>query len=102
MISQLATSLQYVNTIVTIPDANPTTDVVAMAFTVQGVRPQSTDWKTASWNTAALVGPNNYLARCLVGPGGTVQLAAGQYKIWVKITDNPEIPQIPAGQLTIY
>lgn len=102
MINQLATSLQYVNAIVTAADVNPTGDSVYMAFTNQGARPQSGDWKAASWNTAANVGVNNYLARCLVGPGGTVTLTTGQYAIWVKVTDNPEVPELPAGQLSIY
>ncbi len=102
MINQLASSLQYINAVVTALDRNPTTDVVQMAFTTQGGRPQSSDWKAASWDTAASVGINNYLARCLVGPGGTVTLTTGQYAIWVKVTDNPEVPELPAGQLAIY
>ena len=101
MINQLATSLQYVPVIVTAIGGNPTTDVVAMAFTT-GADPQPGDWKTASWDTTTALGSNQYLAQCLVGPGGTVQLAVGQYSIWVKVTDNPEIPILPAGQLGIY
>lgn len=101
MISQLATSLQYVPVIVTAMGGNPTTDTVMMAFTT-GTDPQPGDWKTAAWDTSAPLGSNQFLAQCLVGPGGTVQLAAGQYAIWVKVTDNPEIPILPAGQLGIY
>lgn len=102
MINQLASSLQYVNVIVTALDRNPTTDTVAMAFTAPGVDPQAGDWRSATWNTTVTLGANQYMAQCLVGPGGTVTLPIGQYQYWVKVTDNPEIPQLPAGMLTIY
>lgn len=102
MINQLASSLMYVNAIVTCLGGNPTTDTVQMAFTTQGVDPQPADWKTATWNTAVTLGANQYMAQCLVGPGGTVTLPIGQYQYWVKVTDNPEIPQLPVGLLTIY
>lgn len=102
MINQLASSLQYVPLVVTCLGGNPTTDPVAMAFTAPGVDPQPADWKTASWNTTATLGANQYLAQCLVGPGGTVTLTNGTYQMWVKVTDNPEIPQLPAGMLSIY
>ena len=102
MNKQLASSLQYIPIIVTCLGGNPTTDTVQMAFTATGVDPQPADWQTASWDTSATLGPNQYLAQCLVGPGGTVALTNGTYQIWVKVTDNPEIPQLPAGQLLIY
>lgn len=102
MINQLASALMYVNAVVTCLGGNPTTDTVQMAFTTQGVNPQPGDWKTATWNTTVALGANQYMAQCLVGPGGTVQLAAGSYQYWVKVTDNPEIPQLPVGMLTIY
>lgn len=102
MITQLASSLQYVPVVVTALGGNPTTDVVAIAFTAPGADPQTTDWKTASWNTGVNPGVNQYLAQCLVGPGGTVQLTVGTYAIWVRVTDNPEIPALPAGTLQIY
>ena len=102
MNNQLSTSLQYVDPVVTCLKGNPTTDVVQMAFTTVGVDPQPTDWKTASWDTTATLGTNQYLAQCLVGPGGTVTLAVGSYQYWVKVTDNPEIPELPVGMLTIY
>lgn len=78
---------------------NPTTDVVAMAFVAPTVNPQSGDWQTASWDT----NPTNgvYTAQCLVGPGGTIALAAGTYTVWVRVTDNPEIPVRVAGGLLV-
>lgn len=102
MINQLATSLMYVNAIVTCLGGNPTTDPVAMAFTTPGVDPQAGDWRTATWNTTVTLGTNQYMAQCLVGPGGTVTLPVGSYQYWVKVTDNPEIPELPVGMLTIY
>ncbi len=101
MISQLASSTQYVPVIVTAMGGDPTADVVAMAFTT-GTDPQPSDWQSASWDTSSALGSNQYLAQCLVGPAGAIQLAVGQYAIWVKVTDNPEIPILPAGQLGIY
>lgn len=76
----------------------PTSDTVAMAFVTPGSTPASGDWKTASWETAGSV----YYAICLVGPGGNA-LAAGTYKVWVKVTDSPEVPARPtADTLTVY
>lgn len=79
---------------------NPTSDTVQMAFMASGA-PASGDWKTASWETDATVTPNVYSIRCLIGPGGTVTLAAGEYTIWTKITDNPESVVQEQGQLEV-
>jgi hypothetical protein len=69
-----------------------------MAFT-KGPTPVSGDWKTAEWETA---GTKRY-ARCLVGPGGTTTLAKGLWAVWVKLTDNPEIPVKKAdGMLEVF
>lgn len=78
---------------------NPTTDVVQFAFMATG-SPGTTDWKLGSWQTIA---PNTYLAQCLVGPGsGGVPLTAGTtYSIWIKVTDNPEVPVRQVGLLKI-
>lgn len=101
-----ATSLEYVRTRVDVTDdtgaaVDPTSDPVAMAFTANGADPVSGDWKTASWTTDATGARPVYRARCLVGPAGTVTLTAGLYAVWVRITDSPEIPVIPAGYLRI-
>ena len=95
-------SLEYVRVQVTAlksgSSVNPTGDVVQMAFTGVGVLPVSGDWKTASWETTP---QNAYYAKCLVGSGGAVTLAAGRYDIWVKVTDSPEVPVKLAGQLLV-
>jgi len=78
---------------------NPTSDVVQFAFlTLESAQPVGGDWKSGSWETGA---NSTYLARCLVGPSGTVTLTAGLYYVWIKITDSPEIPVILAGTVEI-
>jgi hypothetical protein len=81
---------------------DPTSDTVQLAFMTAWGAPGSGDWKAGTWDTSTA--PGIYLAQCLVGPGGTTTLAAGDYAIWVKITDSPhsaEVPVIQAGTLTI-
>lgn len=77
---------------------DPTTDTVALAFPVSGVTPASDDWHTGSWETS---GTTHY-ARLLVGPNGALNLAAGSFDVWVKVTDNPEQPVNQVDTLTIY
>ena len=94
-------SLEYVRVAVTIKrlgvEVDPTTDTVQMAFTAVGVEPVSADWKSASWETV----DGEYIARCLVGPTGTVTLSDNMYTIWVKVADDPEIPVRPVGRLRV-
>lgn len=66
-------------------------DPVSLAFKTTG-KPSGGDWHAAAWDDKA--------ARILIGPGG-VALTAGTYTVWVKVTDDPEIPVIPAGSLVI-
>lgn len=80
---------------------NPTADAVVMALPLAGVAPVSGDWKTASWETDSSSTPTVYYARMIVGPGGTAY-AAGEYDVWVKVTDNPEIPAMLAGQVVFF
>lgn len=76
---------------------NPTTDTVQFAFTAADVNPVLADWKSGTWETSGGV----YYARCLVGPAGTVTLAAGDYWVWLKVTDNPEVPVRAVGALRV-
>jgi hypothetical protein len=98
-------SLEYVRVRVAATSAgaavNPTSDAVSMAFIAGAAAPVSGDWKTASWDTDATTTPVTYRAQCLVGPSGTVTLAAGTYTVWVKVTDSPEVPVRRAGQLRV-
>ncbi len=100
-----ATSKQYVYVPVSMKTAgaygDPTVDVVSFAFLPGAGPPQTADWQNGSWETDATLAPPTYYARCLVGTGGVV-LAAGTYNVWLRLTDNPEIPIAPVGRLVIY
>ncbi|MEV6833488.1 hypothetical protein AB0N17_02985 [Streptomyces sp. NPDC051133] len=80
---------------------NPTTDVVEFAFTSVSDRP--TTWYTGTWDgTSPIPGTIAYRAQVLVGPGSTgPALTVGKWAMWVRITDNPEQPVIPVGQLNV-
>ena len=104
MLSFSTASLQYIPAQVTalkegVP-YDPTGDTVAMAFTagVTTTTPASLTTYSATWDTAQ----GQHIALCLVGPGGTTQLTAGIWTVWVKITDNPEIPFLVAGQIQMF
>ena len=71
---------------------NPTGDVVEVAFKPPGVDPAGPDWHAASWETASAA----YYARLLVGPAGGLVLTVGTYKMWIRITDSPEVPVLEA------
>lgn len=106
MITQSALSCQYVQAAVsaTVSGApyNPTSDVVQFAFTRAPAAPGPSDWVAGSWDGATPRPPGStYAAQCLVGPGGTITLAAGTYTMWIKITDTPETPVINVGLLKI-
>ncbi|SRR5260221_9981483 len=81
---------------------DPTADTVQLAFIAEGSTPASGDWKTGSWETDATTTPVTYFARALVGPsGGVITLAANTYDVFVKITDNPEVPVKKAGPMRV-
>lgn len=83
---------------------DPTSSTVQMAFLdepPETASPESGDWKTASWETNAVPEPDQYEAKCLVGPSGTVTLAAGTYYVWVKVTGSPEIPAKYSGIIRV-
>lgn len=109
MISQSVASLKYVRVSVSAlvngnPSYNPTSDVVQMGFTpssAMGSTPPTT-WYAASWETVVQGTQTVYVAKCLAGPGGTYTPTAGRYIVWVKVQDNPEIPQDPAGTIEFY
>jgi hypothetical protein len=85
-----------------ISDYNPTGDPVLLAFLPPGTNPGVSDWKPGSWQSVAATSGTVFLAQCLIGPGtGGVTLTPGTYRIWVKVTDNPEIPVDDVGILQI-
>ena len=101
MIDQSSLSRQYVTVIVTVRGDDPTGNPVQFAFTLDQADPLDGDWQTASWSTTPGPLPGNYIAQCLIGPGGTIALGKGEYAIWVKITASPEVPVIGAGTLQL-
>lgn len=100
---QAAGSLQYAVFAVTSQLGDPTTYPVLVAFTATTTLAPET-WNTAAWVTEApvTVPAGTYLLQCLIGPGGTIELARGQYTAWVTITANPEAPVLQAGTYTIF
>jgi|SwirhisoilCB3_FD_contig_21_5780961_length_550_multi_2_in_0_out_0_2 hypothetical protein len=81
---------------------NPTGDTVQFAFMPTSTQvPQNTDWVAGSWDTDTSNVLYPYSAKCLVGPSGTINLGIGNYVIYIKITDNPEIPVLVGGQLSV-
>jgi hypothetical protein len=93
-------SLEYVQVVVQVSAGtalyNPTADVVEFAF-VNGSAYPST-WYAGSWSQNL---QGQYVAQCLIGPGGTTTLTPGIWTVWVQITDDPEIPVRTAGTVTI-
>lgn len=51
----------------------------------------------ADWHDATIVGET---ARVLVGPD-EIALTVGTWRVWVRITDTPEIPVEMAGIITV-
>jgi len=107
MLTISAASLEYVPARVTAishgKPYDPTGDVVEFAFTTPGTSLVGAHWYAGSWDgTDPLPGTGTeYVAVCMIGPGGTTQLAPGQYQVSVRITDSPEIPAKPAFLLKI-
>ncbi len=71
---------------------DPSGDVVQFAFKADGVQPASGDWVAGSWEKATVGSATVYLARIDIGVGGDIVLAAGVYRVWIKVVDSPEIP----------
>lgn len=110
MIGQSYESLQYIRYVVKATvngnsSYNPTSDTVQFGFdstpSSRGDVPPGS-WVAGSWETDTISGQTAYVAKCLVGPGGTfVPAARTTYWVWIQITDNPEIPVMQVGQLQI-
>jgi hypothetical protein len=96
-----AVSTEYVNVPVQVTvngePYDPTGDVVQFAFVPGSAQPVT--WYSGSWVTTVQGG---YIAQCLVGPENSgVVLAPGAYTVWIMITDDPEVPVLPAGNLAV-
>ena len=98
-----AQSLEYVRVPVSTTNAqDPTPDPVGIAFLDRFTYPgASTVYISGTWE-ADTSDPSNpiYYARLLVGPGGPYEPTAGtSMVIWIKVTDNPEVPVIRSGNI---
>ena len=84
-------------------DLDPTGDIVALAFVTQGATPAPGDFVAGSWIQDPSTVPTTHFARALVGPisPAVVMLAPGLYDVYVKVTDNPEVPCKKAGPLRV-
>lgn len=86
-----APTQEYISVPVSASGLDISTDPVELAF-MQDVEPTDADWVAADWVAGA--------ARVLIGAAGVV-LLPGTYTVWVRITDNPEVPVLQAGELVI-
>lgn len=67
---------------------------VEFSFTKSG---EPATWHAGDWQQVS----QNVFARILVGTGGTVALADGDYTVWLKVTQTPEVVVKPAGRLLV-
>lgn len=86
-----STSKEYLTVPITGLEGGETAEIAVVAPTVE--EPASGDWKPAT-----LVGSD---AKILLGPGTALPLPNGVYRIWVRITSDPEIPVLRSGLLRI-
>jgi hypothetical protein len=92
-LAAVSTQYVYVPVVDALLGADPTGDVVRMAFPPPNVTPGAGDWKTADWVTVG----TTHLARCLVGPAGVLTLPTGPVLPWVTFTGLTEVPALPAA-----
>lgn len=64
---------------------DPTDDLVEFSFPTSGSQP--TDWESGAWETVG----RDFYALILVGPSA-VALTPGDYDVYVRVTDSPEVP----------
>src|SRR6201992_606305 len=99
-------SKEYIKTTVSAVDSsgiiNPTSSPVSWAFLTPGAAPNgSTSWTAGSWETQSLHGTTTYLARILIGPGGSLVVAVGSYDVWIQIQYGAETVARFVDQLRI-
>lgn len=82
-------------------DVDPTTLVVRFAFTTGTARP--TTWTAGSWQGTATLLNGRYTATALspIVGSGLLDLAPGNYTVWVQLDGASEDPVMSAGLLTV-
>ena len=94
-LSQSSLSTQYVQVLIRVTAAqpyDPSRDPVTFAFTNANAFPaqQPSAWYPGTWDIWP--GPL-YYAQVLIGPqNGGIVLKQGRWQVWLKISDDPEIP----------
>lgn len=78
---------------------------VALAFPLRGTQPE--DWYPAVWvgSTSMVNGKYTRDCRVLVGPEAGVlgpALDVGTYTVYAHLTDNPEVPVLVSGTLSVF
>ena len=93
-------SVEKLETVIT-ADADPTSDVVAFAFVQGATRP--TTFTAGTWKGAYASGQATAVTPTIgtTGSGAGIELAAGEWKAYVKVTDSPEVPVRSCGLLTL-
>lgn len=82
---------------------DPTDLVVQFAATPIDTTDDSTpnpdpgDWNAGEWSQAN----RTYFAKGLVGPDGGLDLAVGEWAVWVRVISVPERPARKVGRLVI-
>jgi hypothetical protein len=100
-------SKQYIKCTVEGKDASgpvdPTVDPIAFAFVEpEGAPVSGTTWTNGTWETFEIEGfPDVYKARCLVGPGGAIELPIGSYDVFIKITHGLETVILKSDSLLV-
>ncbi|TYK45177.1 hypothetical protein [Actinomadura decatromicini] len=87
-----STSREYIH----VPVSGATADqpVELAVVDIGAEEPAEDDWVPADvWDGST--------AKLLIGPGGTLLLADGAYRVWVRVTAEPEIPVLRSGLLRI-
>lgn len=103
MYSQRYDSIAYVPAIIEARPAgtvyDPTGDTVQYQFVNVGANPGST-WLFGLWQTILTGATPEYRALCMAGPGQQFVPKQGHtYWLFVRVTDNPEIPVL--GPVTV-
>jgi hypothetical protein len=73
-----ATSTEYIHIAVTAPaGVDLITSPVRIAVVAHRADPADDEWHAATWDSGS--------ARILVGPGGDIELAPADYRVWINV-----------------
>lgn len=97
-------SIEFVPVIVEAAPAgqvyDPTGDSIQYQFVARGANPSPSGWHPGAWEIITNGNTPQFRALCLAGPG-QVYVPAQNTLVWlfIKITDNPEVPVL--GPMTV-